>query len=294
MPTHRSLPPLSLCSPQLHEQLQTYLAAFENELSAKQSLNSAASPIYDILKIAIPYVIKHQSALGDEQSEFFGWACGGSEHINHDVYERNQWFGQPPYDLARTFVDPLTLFLGLFSEMAGDATLKGLLPSIRSVLVTQASRYLEADADINPEILLPHAEALYDHIEALTPDGIGRFIQQFRDVLCEIRVQPFDLLTPVKDPLERFTDDEIEEIQSTMVIGYGRPPVPRFGDGPRLHRLEQRIEAIRRGHGGEKHLLPVLEQVRSELQHRRDYLAQLDADARNGVGGRQPSDRHLH
>ncbi len=121
-----------------------------------------------------------------------------------------------------------------------------------------------------------------------TPDGIGRFIQQFRDVLCEIRVQPFDLLTPVKDPLERFTDDEIEEIQSTMVIGYGRPPVPRFGDGPRLQRLEQRVEAIWRGHSDEKHLLPVLEQVRSELRDRRDYLAKLNADARNGIGGREP------
>lgn len=294
MPNPRSLPSLSLCAPQLHQQLQTYLAAFESELSAKQSLNRAASPIYDILKIAIPYVIKHQYALDDEQVEFFGWACSGTEHINQDVYDRNQWFDQPPYELARTFINPLMLFLGLFSEIAYDAALSGLLPSIRSVLVTQAGRYLEADADINPEILLPHAEALYGHVETLTPAGIGKFLRKFRDVLCDIGVQPFDLLAPVNDPLQRFTDDAIDEIQSTMVIGHGRPPVPRFGDGPRLQRLEQRIEAIHRGHGDEGHLLPILEQVRSELQGRRDYLAKLNSDARKGIGGREPSDRHLH
>ena len=294
MPNPCSLPPLSLCAPQLHQQLQTYLAAFEHEMSSKQSLGGAASPIYDILKIAIPYVIKHQYALDDEQVEFFGWACSGAEHINQDVYDRNQWLGHPPYELARTFIDPLMLFLGLFSDIADDAALSGLLPSIRSVLVTQAGCYLEADPDINPEILLPHAEALYDHIETLTPDGIGKFLRQFRDVLCDISPQPFDLLAPVNDPLQRFTDDEINEIQSTMVIGHGRPPVPRFGDGPRLQRLEQRIEAIQRGYDDDKHLLPVLEKVRSELQGRRDYLANLDADARNGAEGRKSSERHLH
>lgn len=137
-------------------------------------------------------------------------------------------------------------------------------------------------------------EELYDDIETVSADEIGYFLQHFRDAQTLSRAHSFDTLPLVNDPLRRYGGRELEGILASSITGYGRPSVPRFGDGPRLKRLQDRQDAIKLGSGVEAHLRPNLEQAITELLHCRDYLAQMNNKAKEGVGFWAPSDRHLH
>jgi len=246
--------------------------------------------VYTLLTIEVPYVVIREDYLEADQHEFMGWAQSCSELTHQDVWERNQHGGLAPRELGRSFVRPLLLFLGFFAELKGEPELDGHLAAMRTALVVQATHHLAADWDLAPEILLPEFDDLTGALRSYDLGAMSQAVLNFRDaIIAPHDVTEFDLSISEADPLERYTDAEIAEIRASSVVGYGRPSVPRFADGPRLERLQQRIDAIVAGVSAEPYRLAELQKAVFDIEQHRAHLAYLDDQARKGLIGFTPS-----
>lgn len=272
-------------------QIRSAVEKFDIAREDNRNLNQMGDAIYELLAIAAPYVCIRANFLDSEQQEFMDWALSCNELTQQDVSERNYHGGLSPRELGRSFVRPLLLFLGLFAELRGDADLNARLVMMRTVMVVQAAHHLAADWDLAPEILLPEFEDLTAALESYDLGAMSSAVMDFRDaILAPYNDAEFDLSTSEADPLKRYTEEEMAEFRASSIIGYGRPSVPRFADGPRLERLQRRIAAIVAGQSVEPYRLTELQEVVRDIELHRKHLAYLDDQARKGLVGFTPSD----